>query len=61
MAGNVSHAGRLLLNHGYLRDAINTENNAYLESDTVKKILNKILYGTEEVHRQSVRIFYSYF
>lgn len=63
LADHVSHAGRLLFNHGYLRDAINTENNAYLESDTVKKILNKILYGTEVVHRQSVRIciFYSKF
>ncbi|CAG2225437.1 TRPM3 [Mytilus edulis] len=58
LADNVSHAGRLLLNHGYLRDAINTENNAYLESDTVKKILNKILYGTEEVHRQSAMCFF---
>ncbi|XP_063408793.1 uncharacterized protein LOC134692272 [Mytilus trossulus] len=58
LADNVSHAGRLLLNHGYLRDAINTENNAYLESETVKKILNKILYGTEEVHRQSAMCFF---
>ncbi|XP_052082922.1 transient receptor potential cation channel subfamily M member 3-like [Mytilus californianus] len=49
----LNHAERLLLNHGYLRDAINTENNSYLESDTVRKILRKTFYGTEEVHQQT--------
>ncbi|CAC5385236.1 MIB [Mytilus coruscus] len=38
---NINHAGRLLLNHGYLRDAINTENNTFLKNDTVRKVLNK--------------------
>lgn len=50
----LNHAERLLLNHGYLRDAIDTENNAYLESDTVRKIFRKTFYGTEEVHQQTV-------
>ncbi|VDI79732.1 Hypothetical predicted protein, partial [Mytilus galloprovincialis] len=52
-----SHAERLLLNHGYLRDAINTENVAYLESGPVKKILRKTFYGKEEVNRQTTLCF----
>lgn len=51
---NLKHAERLLLNHGYLRDAINTENIAYLESGPVKKILRKTFYGKEKIHRQTV-------
>lgn len=50
----LNHAERLLLNHGYLRDAINTENVAYLESGPVKKILKKTFYGKEELNRQTV-------
>ncbi|VDI57294.1 Hypothetical predicted protein [Mytilus galloprovincialis] len=38
------HAARLLLNHGYHKDAINTKNNTYVESDTVKKILDEMWY-----------------
>ncbi|CAG2256788.1 unnamed protein product [Mytilus edulis] len=53
----LNHAERLLLNHGYLRDAINTENVAYLESGPVKKILKKTFYGKEEVNRQTTLCF----
>ncbi|CAC5421441.1 unnamed protein product [Mytilus coruscus] len=52
----VGHAGRLLLNHGYLEDAIKTANKTFLEKDTVSKILNKIWYGEEKTsgHQASV-------
>ncbi|VDI79427.1 Hypothetical predicted protein [Mytilus galloprovincialis] len=53
-ADDNTHAERLLLNHGYLREAIYTENTTYLESDTVKKILTKSFYGTESVHGKTV-------
>ncbi|VDI17454.1 Hypothetical predicted protein, partial [Mytilus galloprovincialis] len=46
----INHAGRLLLNHGYMRDAIDTGNMAYLENDTIKNILNKMWFGTKEVN-----------
>ncbi|XP_063404322.1 transient receptor potential cation channel subfamily M member 2-like [Mytilus trossulus] len=45
-----NHAGRLLLNHGYMRDAIDTGNMAYLENDKIKNILNKMWFGTKEVN-----------
>ncbi|XP_052082917.1 uncharacterized protein LOC127720378 [Mytilus californianus] len=51
---NINHAGRLLLNHGYLRDAINTQNNTFLKNDTVRKVLNKQWYGTEEVDWKAI-------
>ncbi|CAG2256782.1 TRPM2 [Mytilus edulis] len=54
LGDNINHAGRLLLNHGYLRDAINTENNTFLKNDTVRKVLNKQWYGTEEVDSQTI-------
>ncbi|CAC5409472.1 unnamed protein product [Mytilus coruscus] len=43
----VNHSGRLLLNHGYLEDAIKTENKTYLDNETVIKVLNKMWYGEE--------------
>ncbi|CAC5385227.1 TRPM2 [Mytilus coruscus] len=56
---------RELLNHGYLRDAINTQNITFLKNDTVRKFLNKQWYGTEEVDWQALgfsvlRIAYEY-
>lgn len=37
-----------------MKDAINTKNNTYVESDTVKKILNEMWYGTNKINRQMV-------
>ncbi|XP_063408792.1 transient receptor potential cation channel subfamily M member 2-like [Mytilus trossulus] len=54
LGDNINHAGRLLLNHRYLRDAINTQNNTFLKNDTVRKVLNKQWYGTEEVDSQTI-------
>lgn len=48
----VNHAGRLLLNHGYLESAIKTENKTFLENETVTVILNKMWYGEERSVRQ---------
>ncbi|CAC5374192.1 MIB [Mytilus coruscus] len=45
---SVNHAGRLLVNHGYLEDAIKTENKAFLDNKTVTDILNKMWYGEEK-------------
>lgn len=50
----INQAERLLLNHGYLTDAIMTKSNTFLENDTVKKILNKKWYGTEQINCYSV-------
>lgn len=50
----INHAGRLLLNHGYLKDAINTKNNTYLKNETVTRILNKQWYGTEKINWRTV-------
>ncbi|XP_048739893.2 uncharacterized protein LOC125648693 isoform X2 [Ostrea edulis] len=41
----VLHSGRLLLNHGYLKDAIKTENKTFLDNEVVKDILNEKWYG----------------
>ncbi|XP_052097396.1 transient receptor potential cation channel subfamily M member 2-like isoform X1 [Mytilus californianus] len=49
----INHAGRLLLNHGYLMDAINIKNQNFVENDTVKKILKKMWYGTENIDGQT--------
>ncbi|CAC5426523.1 unnamed protein product [Mytilus coruscus] len=54
----INHAGRLLLNHGYLKDAIDTQNHTFLENDTVRKILRKIFYGTERVHWKTIGFLY---
>lgn len=42
------------MNHGYLKDAIVTENNTYVESHTVNNILNEMWYGTERINGQTV-------
>ncbi|CAC5421436.1 unnamed protein product [Mytilus coruscus] len=44
----VNHAGRLLVNHGYLEDAIRTQNKAFLENQIVTDILHKMWYGEEK-------------
>lgn len=44
----INHAGRLLLNHGYIEDAIKTENKTFLDNNEVKHIINKMWYGTEK-------------
>ncbi|XP_062600084.1 uncharacterized protein LOC134261688 [Saccostrea cucullata] len=43
------HAGRLLLNHGYLSDAIKTENRVFLNDDIVKKVINQMWYKRESL------------
>ncbi|XP_061170919.1 uncharacterized protein LOC133180400 [Saccostrea echinata] len=45
----IDHAGRLLLNHGYLADAIKTENRVYLNDDIVKKVINQMWYKRENL------------
>lgn len=50
----VNHAGRLLLNHGYLEDAIQTKNKAFLENKTVTDILNKMWYGVKKLSFEQV-------
>ncbi|VDH96910.1 Hypothetical predicted protein [Mytilus galloprovincialis] len=53
----INHSGRLLINHGLTTDAIVTENNTFLENETVQKILNKTWYGSERVNCQAIFIF----
>ncbi|CAG2238715.1 unnamed protein product [Mytilus edulis] len=50
----VNHSGRLLLNHGYLEDAIKTENKTYLDNETVTKVLNKMWYGEETLSYRQI-------
>lgn len=52
----ISHASRLLLNHGYLEDAIKTQNKTFLDNTTVNKILNKMWYGEENLTFRQVFI-----
>lgn len=54
LGGCVKHTERLLLNHGYLRVAIGTQNKTFLEKDTVKKVLNKMWFGTEKLNSEMV-------
>lgn len=56
LCNNINHAERLLLNHGYLRDAITTENNLFLKNETVKTILNRKWYGTAKINLLTVSI-----
>lgn len=51
----INHAGRLLLNHGYIEDAIKTQNKTFLDNNTVKNILNEMWYGTEKLDSRTVR------
>lgn len=44
---HINHAGRLLLNHGYLEDAIKTQNRTFLDNKEVRNIINKMWYGLE--------------
>ncbi|CAG2256278.1 TRPM2 [Mytilus edulis] len=53
----VNHAGRLLVNHGYLEDAIRTENKAFLENKIVTDILHKMWYGEEKSFFRQVGLF----
>ncbi|CAG2208725.1 unnamed protein product [Mytilus edulis] len=54
----VNHSGRLLLNHGYLEDAIKTENKTYLDNETVTKVLNKMWYGEETLSYRQVSLMF---
>lgn len=45
----INHAGRLLMNHGCIDDAVKTKNKMFLDNGTVKDILNKMWYDTEEL------------
>ncbi|XP_056004040.1 uncharacterized protein LOC125661033 isoform X1 [Ostrea edulis] len=40
----IDHAGKLLLNHGYLSSALKTENSAYLNDEIVKKVISQMWY-----------------
>jgi hypothetical protein len=51
----VLHSGRLLLNHGYLKDAIQTENKTFLDNEVVKDILNEKWYGNSKLTIRQVR------
>ncbi|XP_052074299.1 uncharacterized protein LOC127712112 isoform X1 [Mytilus californianus] len=53
----VNHAGRLLVNHGYLEDAIRTQNKAFLENKIVTDILHKMWYGEEKFLFRQVGVF----
>ncbi|XP_052074324.1 uncharacterized protein LOC127712112 isoform X19 [Mytilus californianus] len=57
LSESVNHAGRLLVNHGYLEDAIKTENKAFLDNKTVTDILNKMWYGEEKSLFRQVGLF----
>lgn len=48
------HAGRLLINHGYLKDAIKTKSKTFLHHKTVIHILNKIWFGEDECNFRKV-------
>ena len=48
------HTGRLLLNHGYLEDAIKTNNREFLDNPTVKSILNQMWYGEDTITKKMV-------
>lgn len=54
LGGHINHAGRLLLNHGYMEDAIKTENKTFLNNTEVKQIINKMWYGTEKRNCKTV-------
>ncbi|XP_052082909.1 uncharacterized protein LOC127720374 [Mytilus californianus] len=53
----INHAGRLLLNHGYIEDAIKTQNKTYLDNTSVKDILNEMWYGTEKLDSRTILTF----
>ncbi|XP_071147662.1 uncharacterized protein [Mytilus edulis] len=53
----INHAGRLLLNHGYIEDAIKTQNKTFLDNNTVKNILNEMWYGTEKLDSRTILCF----
>ncbi|CAG2256277.1 MIB [Mytilus edulis] len=57
---SVNHAGRLLVNHGYIEDAIRTKNKAFLDNKTVTEILNKMWYGEEKSLFRKVLDKYTY-
>ncbi|VDI19435.1 Hypothetical predicted protein [Mytilus galloprovincialis] len=53
---HINHAGRLLVNHGYIEDAIKTQNKTFLDNSTVKNILNEMWYGTEKLDKRTVSL-----
>ncbi|XP_062576915.1 uncharacterized protein LOC134238822 [Saccostrea cucullata] len=54
---HVQHAGRLLLNHGYLTVIIKTKNTTVLGDKTVKDILNQMWYGKESLSISRILLF----
>ncbi|CAC5407421.1 unnamed protein product [Mytilus coruscus] len=56
LGDHINHAGRLLVNHGYIEDAIKTQNKTFLDNSTVKNILNEMWYGTEKLDIQTVSL-----
>ncbi|XP_056004039.1 transient receptor potential cation channel subfamily M member-like 2 isoform X2 [Ostrea edulis] len=54
----IDHAGRLLLNRGYLSDAIKTENSTYLNDEIVKKVISQMWYKHESVSFGSGLLFF---
>ncbi|XP_061170920.1 uncharacterized protein LOC133180401 [Saccostrea echinata] len=53
----INHAGRLLLNHGYLSDAIKTQNSVYLNDEIVKKVISQMWYNSESISLQRGLLF----
>ncbi|XP_052082915.1 uncharacterized protein LOC127720376 isoform X2 [Mytilus californianus] len=58
LGDHINHAGRLLVNHGYIEDAIKTQNKTFLDNSTVKNILNEMWYGTEKLDIQTSVCFF---
>ncbi|CAG2254562.1 TRPM3 [Mytilus edulis] len=55
---HIKHAGRLLVNHGYIEDAIKTQNKTFLDNSTVRNILNEMWYGTEKLDKRTSVCFF---
>ncbi|CAG2225125.1 unnamed protein product [Mytilus edulis] len=51
---NINHAERLLLNEGYIQWAIKKQNKDFINNNEVKKILNRMWYGTEDVDYKTI-------
>ena len=47
-------SGRLLLNNGYIDDAIKTQNKTFLDNSTVNDILRWMWYGVTELSAKRV-------
>lgn len=50
----INYAGRLLVNQGFIEDAIKTRNNTFLDNSTVKDILHMMWYGRDKLNFKTV-------